>query len=62
MNTHHDKWVPVTTAWSVLGLWMEERPPMCRVAENILNKQSRKSDKVWSSCLGVGRRANSFLP
>jgi hypothetical protein len=23
----HDKWVPVTTAWRVLGLRMEERPP-----------------------------------
>jgi len=24
----HDKWVPVTMAWSVLGLRMEERPPV----------------------------------
>jgi hypothetical protein len=24
----HDKWVPVTTAWRVLRLWMEERPPV----------------------------------
>jgi hypothetical protein len=24
---HHDKSVPVTTAWRVLGLRMEERPP-----------------------------------
>jgi hypothetical protein len=23
----HDKWVPVTTAWHVLRLRMEERPP-----------------------------------
>jgi hypothetical protein len=23
----HVKWVPVTTAWRVLGLRMEERPP-----------------------------------
>jgi hypothetical protein len=22
-----DKWVPVTTAWCVLRLWMEEQPP-----------------------------------
>jgi hypothetical protein len=22
------KWVPVTTAWRVLRLWMEERPPV----------------------------------
>jgi hypothetical protein len=24
---YHVRWVPVTTAWSVLGLRMEERPP-----------------------------------
>jgi hypothetical protein len=24
----HDKWVPVTMVWSVLGLRMEERPPV----------------------------------
>ena len=29
--------VPVTTAWRVLGLRMEERPPVLRVAANILN-------------------------
>jgi hypothetical protein len=23
----HDKWAPVTRAWRVLGLLMEERPP-----------------------------------
>jgi hypothetical protein len=34
-----DKWVPVTTAQRVLRLWMEERPPVWRVAVNILNKQ-----------------------
>ena len=37
----HDKWVPVTTAWRFLRLRMEERPPIWRVAGNILNKQSR---------------------
>jgi NDP-sugar pyrophosphorylase family protein len=31
------QWVPVTTAWRVLGLRMEERPPVLRVAANILN-------------------------
>jgi len=36
-----DKWVPVTTARRVLKLRMEERPPIWRVATNILNKQSR---------------------
>jgi hypothetical protein len=52
-------WVPVTTAWRVLGLRMEERPPIWWVAANILNKQSRTADKGWSSNLGVGRGANN---
>jgi len=56
------KWVPVTTAWRVLSLRMEERPPMWRVAANILNKQSRKADKRWSSSLGVGCGANNSSP
>jgi len=24
----HTKWVPVTMAWHILRLWMEERPPV----------------------------------
>ena len=40
-----DKWVLVTTAWRVLGLRVEERPPIWSVAANILNKQSRTADK-----------------
>ena len=39
------QWVPVTTAWRVLRLRMEERPPIWRVAANKLNKQSRTADK-----------------
>jgi len=39
------KWVPVTTVWRVLRLRKEERPPIWRVAANILNKQSRRADK-----------------
>jgi len=38
---------------------MEERPPVWRVAANILNKQSRTADKGWSSRLGVGRGVNN---
>jgi hypothetical protein len=56
-----DKWVPVTTAWRVLRLPTEERPPIWRVAANIL-KQSRTADKGWSSSLGVGRGANNCSP
>ena len=33
-----DKWVPVTTAWRVLRLWMEERRPIWTVTSNIWNK------------------------
>jgi SLT domain-containing protein len=43
-----DKSVPVTTAWRALRFLMEELPPVWRVAGNILNKQSRTADKVWS--------------
>ena len=46
--------VPVTTAWCVLTLRMEERPPIWRVASNILHKQSRTADKRWSSSCGLG--------
>ena len=41
---------------------MEERPPIWRVAANILNKQSRTADEGWSSSLGVGRGANNASP
>ena len=41
---NRDKWVPVTTAWRVLRLRMEERPLIWTVAENILNKQSRTAN------------------
>jgi len=36
----HCHLVPVTTAWRVHKLRMEERPPIWRVAAKILNKQS----------------------
>jgi hypothetical protein len=41
-------------AWRVLRLRMEERPQIWRVAANILNKQSRTAETVWSSSLGLG--------
>ena len=55
--TEHDKWVPVTMAWPVLRLRMEQWPPVWRVAANIFNMQSRTTDTRWSSSLGVGRGA-----
>ena len=47
-------WVPVTMAWRVLRLRMEEQPPTQRVAANKLNKQLPTADKGSSSSLGVG--------
>ena len=41
---------------------MEGRPPIWKVAANILNKQSRIAGKGWSSILGVGRGANNCSP
>ena len=41
---------------------MEERPPIWRVAANVLNKQSRTAEEGWSSSLGVGRGANNAYP
>ena len=55
-------WVPVTTAWRVLRLRMEELPPVWRVDVNKLNKQPRTADEGWSSSLGVGRGANNPSP
>jgi hypothetical protein len=54
-----DKQVLVTTAWCVLRLRKEARPPIWKVAANILNQQSQTVDKVWSSSMGVGRSANN---
>ena len=47
-------WVPVTTAWPFLRLRTEERPATWRVVANILNKQWRTADKVWSSSMENG--------
>ena len=47
--------VPVTTAWRVLRLGIE-------VTANILNKQPRIADRMWSSSLGVGRVADESSP
>jgi len=55
-------WVPVTTAWCVLRLRMEERPPIWRVAVNKLNKQPRTGDEGWYSRLGIGLGANNPSP
>jgi hypothetical protein len=60
-TTFHVTWVPVPTAWRVLGLRMEERPPaMEGNCEYILNKQPRTNDKGWSSSVGLGRGADNL--
>jgi hypothetical protein len=38
---------------SILRFRMEERPPVWRVAANILNKQSRTADNGWSSSISL---------
>ena len=58
----HVRWVPVTMAWRVLRLRMEERVPIWRVAANKLNKQLRTADEGWSSSLGVGRGSKNASP
>jgi len=52
----------VTMAWSNLRLRIEERPPIWKVAANILNKQSRTADKGWFSTLGVERGVDNYSP
>jgi hypothetical protein len=37
----HNKRIPVTMAWHILWLQMEEWPPVWRVLANIMNKQSQ---------------------
>jgi hypothetical protein len=60
-NVPCDKWVPFTTALYVVRLQIEERPPIWRVAETILNKL-QTVDKGWSSSLGAGWGANNSSP
>jgi predicted lysophospholipase L1 biosynthesis ABC-type transport system permease subunit len=55
-------WVPGNTAWRVLRLHMEERPPTWRVAVNKLNRQPGTADKGWPSSFGVGLGANNPSP
>jgi hypothetical protein len=50
----HDRWVPVTTAWRVLGLRMEERPTISMVYANVFNRQSGTADKGWHLALRLG--------
>jgi uncharacterized protein (DUF2461 family) len=50
----HVLWVPVTTAWCVLRLRMEEWPLIWRAAANTLNKQLWTADEGWFTSLGVG--------
>jgi len=44
---------PVTTAWGVIRLRMEQWPPIWRVAASILNNHSRTADKGRTSSLVV---------
>jgi hypothetical protein len=57
-----DKSVHIITAWRVLRLRMEEWPPVWRVEENVLNKQSPTADNMLSPTLGIGRSGNNSSP
>jgi len=56
----HNNWVPVTTAWRVLGLGREEWTPIWMVGSNIMNMWLRTADKNFSSNLGVGQGDKIF--
>jgi hypothetical protein len=50
-----DKWVPVTTAWRILVLRVEERPAVWRVVANILSSRGQQTVVVfqlegWAIC------------
>jgi hypothetical protein len=45
-----DKWVPVTTAWRVLRLRMEERPPIWRVKFTL---EQTTMDLKGNRCIAV---------
>jgi hypothetical protein len=57
------KWAPVTTAWSVFRLRMEETASLCkvnlRISANILDKPKRAAVKEGSSSLRVRRGPNT---
>ena len=53
-HSGHDKWVPVTTAWLVLRLRLEERPPVWRVAANIVNKSCGQPTRGGPPAWGLG--------
>jgi hypothetical protein len=50
-----DKWVPLTTAWRVLRLRIEERPQIRRVAANILNSSRGQPTRVGPPAWGWAR-------
>jgi hypothetical protein len=37
-NGFHVRWVPVTTAWRVLRLWMKESPPAMKSSCEYIEK------------------------
>ena len=51
---YRDRWVPVTTAWRVLRLRMEERPAVWRVAANILINSRGEPTRGGPSACDLG--------
>jgi hypothetical protein len=54
INISRVKWVPVTTSWRILRLRMEERPPIWRVAANILNSSRGQPTRGGIPAWGLG--------
>jgi hypothetical protein len=54
--------VPVPTAWRVLGLQMEERPPAMEGSCEYIEKAAADKRKGVVSSLGVGRWTNNPSP
>jgi hypothetical protein len=58
-STGHVKWVPFHHGMARPQVADGEGCQIWRVPENILNKQSRRAERGWSSSLGIGLGANN---
>ena len=54
LSPDRDEWVPVTTAWRVHRLRMEERPADMEGSCEYIEKQSRTADRGGPPAWGLG--------